>query len=380
MFCGECGTQVPDGTKFCPECGNRFPGGEGVEKTPAQGGGTVIVPPPGAGSAPPPRMQEPPPPVVVAQAAPPFQAAASQGSAGDDSVKKKGAAAFFSSPAGILLIVLVGLLVIAGAVVGIVLGVRGGGSEVDAATMDVWDEYETLLEDDGETLEQINMDPNALTAQQNALKEAQERTEALEEVLAETGGSEAYRANPRVTPDNTRDLKAAQLAAALAAYNEYVQKLGEFYGALIAAVTGNQLLNADVVNNLNAILADVQDLAAGVKKLTGKFMEGNAQVVADDFDPYILEVSKALASSVQQGVDATQAAEAQRIADEKAAAEKAAAEAAAAAAQYVTCPNCGGVGTVEGGDGRYVCGFCNGTGTVTRAKAATYNPADWRDY
>jgi RecJ-like exonuclease len=45
--------------------------------------------------------------------------------------------------------------------------------------------------------------------------------------------------------------------------------------------------------------------------------------------------------------------------------------------QYVTCPLCGGVGTIESGDGRYVCPFCGGTGVVTKAKAATYNPADW---
>lgn len=379
MYCEECGSQVADGTKFCRECGHRMAGVTGgAPADRPRGVSTVIVPPPVT----PPGAAGRVPPTFPGAFAPPATTSEEPG-------RKKGAAAFFSSPAGIALIVVVGLLVVAGAVVGIVFAVGGGGnSKVDAATMDVWAEYEVLLEDNGDALAQINMDPKALTAQQQDLKKAQDRVQALNKVLAKTGGTDVWRANPRGTPANTQDLKAAQLNVALEAYKEYVRKLEEFYGALIAAVAGNQLINAQVVNNLNAILAVVQDRAADVKKLTGKFIEGNDQVAAGDFDPAVLGVATKLASSVEQGVASAQAAEAQRLEAERVAAEQAAAAAAqqqaaaaaAQAAQYVTCPNCGGVGTVEGGDGRYVCGFCNGTGSVTRSKASNYNPADWRDY
>ena len=27
-FCGNCGAQIPDGTKFCPECGDPFDDGD----------------------------------------------------------------------------------------------------------------------------------------------------------------------------------------------------------------------------------------------------------------------------------------------------------------------------------------------------------------
>ena len=358
MFCNECGSSIPEGSKFCLECGKRLPEVDAAPGTP--------------GGAP-------------APAAPLSYAAAQAHSTSQDSEKKKGAAAFFTSPGGIILIVVLALLVVGGLVVGIVFGVRGGGgSKVDAATMDVWAEYEKILENDGKEFSQINMDPNALTANQQALKKSQEKLAELEKVLAKSGGTEDWRANPKRNPVNTRDIKAAQLAAALEAYNDYIEKMNEFFGTLIAAVNGNQLINADVVNNLNAKLAEVQDLASKAKNLAGKFIAGNDQLSAADFDPNVLKAADGIASEVEKSVAAAQAAEKQRLEAEKAAADQAAAAAAAEAekqkqqqAQYVTCPLCHGVGTIEGGDRRYTCPFCGGSGRVTSSKAATYNPADW---
>jgi len=358
MFCNYCGSTVPEGSKFCLGCGKRLPEADAAADTP--------------GGAP-------------AQAAQPSSAAAQAQSTSQDSEKKKGAGAFFTSPGGIILIVVLALLVAGGLAVGIVFAVRGGGdSKVDAATMDVWAEYESILEDDGKELAKINMDPNALTANQEALKKSQENLAALQKVLAETGGTDDWRANPGRKPVGTRDIKAAQLAAALEAYNDYVVKMNEFFGALIAAVNGNQLINPDVVNNLNAILADAQDLASRAKSLAGKFIQGNDQLAAADFDPDVLGAAKGITSAITNSVAAAQAAEQQRLAAEKAAADQAAAAAAAEAekqkqqqTQYVTCPLCSGVGTIEGGDARYTCPFCGGSGSVTRSKAATYNPSDW---
>ena len=333
MFCGNCGSQVTQGNKFCQQCGSPLPGVE--------------------------------------------TSAASTG--------KKGAAGFFSSPAGIALVVVLGLLIVAGIVVGIVFAVSGGkNNSVDAATMDAWAEYENILGDNGEGLSQITIDQNALTAQQEALKNARVKVQELEDVLARSGGTEQWRANRNQNPTNTRDIKASQLAATMEAYVEYLKKMDEFLGALIAAVTGNQLSNAEVVNNLNAKLAEVQDLAAKVKKLGGDFVEDNDQLTAGDFEPAVLEVAKGLSSKVEQSVKAAQAAEAQRLESERVAAEQqAAAEEAELerqrqeAAELVTCPLCNGSGTMEGGDGRYPCAFCGTTGRVTRSKAATFNPMDW---
>ena len=361
MFCDNCGFSVADGSKFCLKCGKRLPGAGAAAGTPGAARPTTVMTT-----------------IETAQARPTSQ----------DSGRKKGAGAFFTSPGGIILIVVLALLVAGGLAVGIVFAVGGGGdSKVDAATMDAWAEYEGILENDGKELAQIKIDPTALTANQEALKKSQEDLAALRKDLARTGGTEEWRANPRRNPVSTRDIKAAQLGAALEAYNDYVVKMDEFFGALIAAVKGNQLLNPDVVNNLNAKLAEVQDAASKARTLAGKFIQGNDQLAAADLDTAVFKASTGIASAVTDSVAAAQAAEKQRLEAEKAVADQAAAAAAAeverqkqAAAQqseYVTCPLCGGAGTVEGGDGRYTCGFCGGSGRVTRSKANSFNPADW---
>jgi zinc-ribbon domain len=356
MFCNNCGASADEGSKFCLKCGNPLPGA-GIA----------------AGARPTTVM----PAVEAVQVQPAPQ---------DSEKKKKGAGAFFTSPGGIILIVALALLVVGGLAVGIVFAVSGGGdSKVDAATMDAWTEYQSILENDGKELAQIKVDPTALTANQEALKKSQEKLAALQKDLARTGGTDDWRANPGRNPVTTRDIKAAQLDAAMGAYNDYVQKMNEFLGSLIAAVNGNQLINPDVVNSLNSKLAEVQDLASKAKNLAGKFVKGNDQLAASDIDLAVFKASTGIASAVTNSVTAAQAAEQQRLAGEKAAADQAAAAAAAQAAQqqkqqqaqYVTCPLCGGAGTIEGGDGRYTCPFCGGSGRVTSSKAATFNPADW---
>ena len=335
MFCNGCGKPVPEGSKFCLICGTRLPGADAAQTSPGARPTTVI------------------PSVVAAPVQPPRQ----------DPPGKKGAAAFFTSPGGIVLIVVIALLVIGGVAVGIVFAVKGGGdSKADAATMNAWADYETILENDGKELAEIKVDPTALTANQAALKKSQEDLAALQKDLARTGGSEKWRANPEVNPVSTRDVKAAQLAAALKAYNAYIVKMNEFLGALIAAVNGNQLINPAVVDSLNATLAEVQDLASEAKRLAGKFVQGNDQLVVADLDTAVFKASAGIATAVTNSVKAAQAAEQQRLTTEKAAADQAAAAAAAqqqaaaaaAAAQqpqghYIDCPSCFG-GVMQSGE------------------------------
>lgn len=266
-------------------------------------------------------------------------------------------------------------MLVAGIVVAAVFLARSGSdSEVDAATLKVWDEYEEILKEDSADFATINMDPNALAKTREDLEKAAKRAEALGKTLNTTGGTSTGQAS-------VRDQKADQLAAAIEAYRKYIEKMNEFYGVV---VTGN-MLDPMIVNLLNAILKDLQTMAAEVKTFANDFLEGNNQVTATTFDFSILDRPAEMATEVEKSIQAKQEAERQRLEAERVAAEQAAAAAEAERlrqeqTQLVTCPNCGGVGTVEGGDGRYVCGFCNGTGRVTRSKAATYNPADWRDY
>ena len=287
MFCEKCGAAAEEGSRFCEKCGNPLSGG-----------------------APPQYSQ--------------------QGNQDED--RKKKAGGFFSTGAGIALVAILGVAVLAGITFGVILLLRGSGNDTcDAATVDVWEEYESILEEDSDDLAQISMDPNALTQNQEDLKKAQERVAALEKVLAKTGGTNTWRANTNARPVNTRDIKAAQLAAALAAYNDYIQMMDQFFGALIGAIANNQLFNADVVNNLNNMLAQLEKMAADVTRLTNTFLDGNTMVTVRDFDPPILLFAKDITPQVEQMVVEAQAAEAARIEAERVAAEQAAAAAAAEA-------------------------------------------------
>ena len=331
MFCAKCGSSNAEGSKFCTECGQTFPAAVAAPATPA------------------PNEQE--------------------------SNKKKGEG-FWASAAGIALVVILGIAVIAGITFGIVFLVKGNANnEVDAATVKVWDEYDSMLADDSKTVPQITTDQNALAQTQADLKKTQDRVTALEKVLKKTGGTSARKTGTGRST-STRDIKADQLTAALAAYNLYIQKTNELFGALVGA----NLLDQNVVNKLNQILAEMQKLGADVKVLSNKFLKDNTKVATIKFDPPILNMATVAATDLQKGVDGAQAAEQQRLAAEKAAVDQAAAAAAAQQAaqqqqqesELVTCPACGGSGIRQGSDSSWTCTFCNGTGRVTRSKAATY--------
>lgn len=283
MFCRNCGTPVAEGGKFCLNCGN-----------PVLAVESLASPPPG-----------------------------------EPERKKKGGAAFFSSPAGIALIVVLSALVIAGIVIGVFFILRGGpDNTVDAETVEVWDEYESILENNSENVPQITMDQTALVKTQEDLKKTQERVAALEKVLKETGGTQERRTrSTNRRSNNARDIKADQMAAALAAYNLYIQKMNELFTTLVGA----NLLDQTVVTRLNQILAELQKLGAGVKVLSNKFLANNDRVVTIKIDPPILKMAAVAAPELQKSVDGAVAAEQQRLEAERQAAEASAAAAAAEA-------------------------------------------------
>jgi len=291
MFCQKCGSQNAEGMKFCSSCGQAMP-------VAAQQAAQAVTP-----------VQQPP---------------------RNEEEKRKKAGGFWASGAGIALVVILGLALIAGVTLGIVFLVKDNpNNEVDAATVQVWDEYETVLADDGASLAQVNMDPNALAKSREDLAKTQKRVEALEKVLQKTGGTEAKKQNARntrrVATNNTRDKKAAEMAAALEAYKTYIKKLDELYGVFIL---GN-LLDPVTVNLVNAILKDLQTLAANVKGAAGAFLNNNTKVIAKAFNPPVLMLAKTISTEVDKTIQAKQEAEKQRVAAEQAAAQQAAAAAAA---------------------------------------------------
>lgn len=283
MFCAKCGSSNAEGSKFCKECGQTFPAAAAVPAVPA------------------PNEQE--------------------------SNKKKGGG-FLTSGAGIALVVILGLILIAGVTFGIIFLVKGDSNNtVDAETVKVWDEYDSIATNDSTNFSTIKLDSASLTKAQEDLKKSQEKVVALEKTLKETGGTTARRQG--ATNTNTRDIKADQMAATLAAYNAYVTKMNELFKTLVGA----NLLDPNVVNTLNNILAELQTLSTKVKTASNDFLANNTKVVTGTFNPTILATPKTIATEVQNNVNAAQTAEQQRLANEKAAADQAAAATEAEAAR-----------------------------------------------
>lgn len=293
MFCNKCGTSLPEESAFCTNCGNNL----AALSSPA---------PAGQAAAP------------VERAATPVQQAAPSSETGS-----KTGGGFFKSGAGIALVIILAVAVAAGITFGIIFLVKSGANgEVDAATVKVWDEYESLLEEQSEDIPPITLDQGALAKTQEDLKKTQEKVAALEKALKETGGSEARRkSNVKVT--SVRDVKADELAAALAAYNQFVQKMNELFTTLVGA----NLLDQNVVNKLNEILAELKKLGGKVTVTSNTFLKDNSKVVTVKIDPPILKFAADAAPKIQETVTAAQVAEQKRLEAEKAAAEAAAAEA-----------------------------------------------------
>jgi hypothetical protein len=73
---------------------------------------------------------------------------------------------------------------------------------------------------------------------------------------------------------------------------------------LFTNLIGANLLDANVVNKLNQILAELQKLGTDVKTLTDKFVKGNAKVTTTNIDPAILNVAKTFETDIQKNVTA----------------------------------------------------------------------------
>lgn len=312
MFCDKCGSSVSEGSKFCLKCGNRIQASAPATAPP--------VPPPAV----PPSGQE------------------------EDRKKKAG---FFYSPAGIILMVVIGLAVLGGLTIGAIFLFKGDShNTVDAATVDVWEEYAKISEGDGKKIAQIDMNPDNLNQAKADLENSQKKLEGLQKVAVKTTGSGRTTGNKPPPPGTVADTKANEMEAILEAYEAYIGMMNEFLGTLVGAITGNQLINPDVINNLNGMLAELQELASVVKTAMGGFLDPQTkEILVDefpDFDPgEIMEnpvflMAESFTPQIEQGVAEAQAAEAARLEAEKQAAEAEAARieaerqaAAAAAAQ-----------------------------------------------
>lgn len=114
MQCEKCGATVADGSKFCSNCGWVMPAEVPIGITPP---------------------------------------------ASESEKKKKGGGGFLSSPAGIALVVILAIAVIAGITFGVIFLVKSNANNtVDAETVKVWDEYESMLTEDSKDVPQITMD------------------------------------------------------------------------------------------------------------------------------------------------------------------------------------------------------------------------------
>jgi len=312
VFCNECGKSVTEGSKFCLNCGSQLP--------------TVPL------AAPPPPNAAPPPP-------------------NEPQPQKKSGDALFSSPLGIALVVILAIAVIGGLTLGIIFLVKGSSNNgVDAETMKVWDEYESMLNDNSADLPKITTDQNTLAQTQANLKKTQDRVTALEKVVKETGGTPAYRTSKK-KPTNTRDIKAEQMANALAAYNLYVQKMNELFTTLVGA----NLADQNIVNKLNTILSELQKLGNDVKTISNQFLANNPKATTTKIDPPILTVAKTFETDLQKNVTAAETAAGQQPTTPS------------TPSTPSTTPTAGIAGTYVGGGGTLTLnsdGTCTGAGAI----------------
>ena len=88
--------------------------------------------------------------------------------------------------------VLVALLAVmaAGLAVGLVLAFRGGGERVDERVMGVWEDYQDLLEKDGDALKSVQLIPKYLWDYQAGLEESMEEAEDLQKDLKRISSSD----------------------------------------------------------------------------------------------------------------------------------------------------------------------------------------------
>lgn len=226
MFCDKCGEKISDDWVFCRNCGARVKDYEATVSFTAKESAASTVP--------------------MGPAAPPAEAA-----------PKKVAGDFFSSPAGTALVIIIGIAVIAGITLGIIFAVRGGGGgdeAVNAATVEVWYDYEKLLEDNSEAFPQITTDPAYVANTVKEIEKTVSNVEALEKAVG-----------------TTQSVKAQQLEKALAAYRSYVEKMKELFNAL----SGANLLDQNTVSALNDIIADMDKLGDRAKDLANEFLADN---------------------------------------------------------------------------------------------------------
>lgn len=234
MFCNNCGNDVPEGNRFCPSCGSPV----GIQQAPA------------AGAHP-----------------------------------KKGGkgGGFFSTPAGIVIIVVISLLVVGGLTAGVFLLVRGGGNaEFEKEISEAWEGFAKLTGGIDKELAPVK-DLTAITSSETITdfqKEIKKNREGVRDILKKL---------KKLTPPGEWKSRYDDLVKALEGYDEYLEKLDEFYTAFLLDPSDT---------NLDDVLDDMGDQASYIEGYVKGFLEDNEVVKTTSFDPDILALSSTYESQL----------------------------------------------------------------------------------
>lgn len=254
MFCAKCGKPMNPGDEFCVSCGT----------------------------------------TARAQATQPQQQPA-QG------VQQKpagtGAAAFFSSPGGIVLIIAVVCIVIAGIVVGVILGTRDGGNA--AYEEGITEAWEGFLSNVSETDNQVSPVADLAALAANSAPVAQ-----FSSSVAQSRSKNSSNLNKllALNPPSNQVTAYDHLVQALKDYDSYLKKSQEFLNTYAANPNDP---------NLGPLLTDMQNLASAINTHVNGFLQKSGISTASPFNPSILQLASAYVpqlAAVQQAL-ANQAAQ-----------------------------------------------------------------------
>jgi len=219
LLCRNCGRPVEPGDSFCVSCGTPVSVGE--------------------------------PPVTGEQT---------------QTVSAPGKRGFFSTPGGIVTLVAIALLLVAGAVLGVVLATGGDGQQ---EVIQAWEDFCSVTEDvDGE-LDQVS---DLSTASSGDIKVFQDTIEdsrnKLDSILENLTGDKS-------------DSSYKNLTSAIESYDDYLKKLNGFY---------HDYLQDPSDKSLSSTLKDLEELASKVDSDIDDFLKGNDSATAKECSLSVLEL------------------------------------------------------------------------------------------
>lgn len=240
MFCTKCGKQLQPGDEFCQSCG-----------APVQAG-----------------------------------ARAPASAHGPSPAHAGGKRNFFSTPGGIVLLVAIALVVIGGAVLGVVLLTRGkdGTADFEERTSKAWDGFSEEVEDIDDKLSGVDDLTRLTSADQieDFQEDLERHREAVEGSIDEFKSVEA--------PDEWKDTYE-EFIDSLELYLEYLEELNRFY----------KIYTRDPMDTrLNEILDEMKDMAGKIRPGVLDFLKKNSLINDTSFEPDILDLPSEYAKQLAQ--------------------------------------------------------------------------------